>query len=147
MADFDSILKFWAVVEQDLAGNGGLVLTRLFKKHPHTQQLFPKFKTIPQSKLDNNADINAHGATVLAKLGELLKAKGNHANILKPLSVSHATKHKVTIENFKLIVDIIVDVMVEKAGLDAPGQKALRDVLGIVVDDMQANYREIGFDG
>lgn len=46
--------------------------------------------------------MSAHGATVLKKLGELLKAKGNHAALLQPLANTHATKHKIPINNFKV---------------------------------------------
>lgn len=77
-------------------------LHSLFTEHPETQKLFPKFAGIPQGDLAGNAAVSAHGATVLKKLGELLKAKGNHDSILKPLANSHATKHKIPINNFKV---------------------------------------------
>lgn len=36
--------------------------------------------------------------------------------------------------------------MAEKAGLDAPGQQALRNVMAAVIADIGANYKELGFD-
>ncbi|XP_044201903.1 myoglobin [Thunnus albacares] len=147
MADFDAVLKCWGPVEADYTTMGGLVLTRLFKEHPETQKLFPKFAGIAQADIAGNAAISAHGATVLKKLGELLKAKGSHAAILKPLANSHATKHKIPINNFKLISEVLVKVMHEKAGLDAGGQTALRNVMGIIIADLEANYKELGFSG
>lgn len=77
-------------------------LFSLFTEHPETQKLFPKFVGIPQGELASSSAVADHGATVLKKLGELLKAKGNHAAILKPLANSHATKHKIPINNFKV---------------------------------------------
>lgn len=74
----------------------------LFHEHPETQKLFPKFTGIAKGDLASNAAVSAHGATVLKKLGELLKAKGNHAAILKPLANTHATKHKIPINNFRV---------------------------------------------
>lgn len=74
----------------------------LFTEHPDTQKLFPAFAGIAQADLAANAAISAHGATVLKKLGELLKAKGNHATILRPMAVSHGTKHKIPLHNFKV---------------------------------------------
>ncbi len=74
----------------------------LFTEHPDTKNLFPKFASIAQGDLAGSAAISAHGATVLKKLGELLKAKGNHAEILKPMATSHATKHKIPLINFKV---------------------------------------------
>ncbi|XP_026214608.1 myoglobin [Anabas testudineus] len=147
MADFELVLKHWGPVEADYSTHGNLVLTRLFIEHPETQKLFPKFVGIPQSDLAGNAAVSAHGATVLKKLGELLKAKGNHESILKPLANSHATKHKIAINNFKLITEVIVKVMEEKAGLDPAGQKALRNVMALVIADLEANYKELGFTG
>ncbi|KAF3687574.1 Myoglobin [Channa argus] len=143
MADFDLVLKCWGPVEGDPSRYGSLVLTRLFTKHPETQKLFPKFVNIPQADFATNAAIAAHGATVLNKLGELLKARGNHASIIKPLAISHATKHKIPVNNFKLISEVIVEIMAEKAGLDASGQQALRNVMAIVIADLEANYKEL----
>lgn len=34
--------------------------------------------------------------------------------------------------------------MAEKAGLDQTGQEALRSIMGIVIADMAANYKELG---
>ncbi|XP_037620800.1 myoglobin isoform X2 [Sebastes umbrosus] len=147
MTDFDMVLKCWGPVEADYTAHGGLVLTRLFTEHPDTLKLFPKFAGIAQGDLAANPAISAHGATVLKKLGELLKAKGSHAAILKPLSKSHATKHKIAINNFKLITEVIVKVMEEKAGLDAAGQQALRNVMAAVIADIEADYKELGFTG
>lgn len=77
-------------------------LRSLFTQHPDTLKLFPKFAGITQGDMAGNAAISAHGATVLKKLGELLKAKGDHAAILKPMANTHANKHKITINNFKV---------------------------------------------
>ncbi|XP_053274648.1 myoglobin [Pleuronectes platessa] len=147
MADFDMVLKCWGPVEADYTTHGNLVLTRLFTEHPDTQKLFPNFAGIPLGDLAGNGAVSAHGATVLKKLGDLLKAKGNHATILKPLAHSHATKHKIAINNFRLITEVIAKVMEERAGLDAAGQQALRNVMDVVIADIQANYKELGFEG
>lgn len=75
----------------------------LFLAHPETQKLFPKFAGIPSGQLAGNAAVAGHGAIVLKKLAELVKAKGQHADILKPLATSHANIHKITIANFKVV--------------------------------------------
>ncbi|MED6271764.1 hypothetical protein CHARACLAT_023662 [Characodon lateralis] len=147
MADFDMVLKHWGPVEADYSSHGNLVLTRLFHEHPETQKLFPKFAGLGKGDLASNAAVSAHGATVLKKLGELLKAKGNHAAILKPLANSHATKHKIPINNFRLITEVIAKIMEEKAGLDAAGQQALRNVMAIVIADIDSTYKELGYTG
>ncbi|XP_063058880.1 myoglobin [Engraulis encrasicolus] len=147
MADYDLVLKCWGAVEADYNTHGGEVLTRLFKEHPDTQQLFPKFVGIAQGDLAGNAAVAAHGATVLKKLGDLLKAKGSHADILKPMATTHAQKHKIGLANFGLITEVIAKVMAEKDGLDAAGQDALRKIMGAVTNDIGATYKELGFSG
>uniref|UniRef100_A0A3Q2P474 Myoglobin n=1 Tax=Fundulus heteroclitus TaxID=8078 RepID=A0A3Q2P474_FUNHE len=147
MTDYDMVLKHWGPVEADYNAHGNMVLTRLFHEHPDTQKLFPKFVGIAKGDLASNAAVSAHGATVLKKLGELLKAKGNHAAILKPLANTHATKHKIPINNFRLITEVIAKIMGEKAGLDAAGQQALRNVMAVVIADIDTTYKELGFSG
>ncbi|XP_077057424.1 myoglobin [Siphateles boraxobius] len=147
MSDHELVLKCWGAVEADYTGHGGEVLTRLFKEYPDTQKLFPKFVGIPQSDLAGNAAVAAHGATVLKKLGELLKAKGDHAALLKPLANTHAKTHKIALNNFRLITEVLVKVLEEKAGLDPAGQSALRKVMDVVIGDIDGYYKEVGFAG
>ncbi|KAL4647880.1 Myoglobin-like [Arapaima gigas] len=147
MSDFDLVLKCWDAVEADYSGLGGEVLARLFKDYPDTQKLFPKCVDIPPSKVAGHAAVVSHGAVVLRKLGELLKAKGNHASILKPLATTHANTHKIALSNFKLLTEVIIKVFAEKAGLDADGQVALRKVMGVIIADIDGCYKELGFLG
>ncbi|KAG7281613.1 hypothetical protein CRUP_019125 [Coryphaenoides rupestris] len=119
-----------------------------FLQHPDTQKLFPKFAGIAdKGELASSAAVAAHGATVLRKLGELLRARGNHATLLQPMATSHANTHKIPINNFKLITEVIAKHMAEKAGLDAAGQGALRKVMAVVIEDIDATYKELGFSG
>ncbi|KAJ8377363.1 hypothetical protein AAFF_G00260920 [Aldrovandia affinis] len=147
MADFDIILKAWVPIESDLTGNGGLVLNRLFERHPKTLELFPKYVGKTQQELLGNAALAEFGAVVLKKLGELLNARGNHSAILKPLATDHAKKHKIPIVNFSLISEIVVELMAEKSGLDAEGQAIMRKVMTAVIADIDTVYKELNFQG
>lgn len=82
-----------------------LSLCSLFMEHPETQKLFPKFVGIARGDLAGNSAVAGHGATVLKKLGELIKAKGKHADLLKPLATTHANTHKIALNNFKVASD------------------------------------------
>lgn len=55
-----------------------------------------------QADLASNGDLTAQGVTVLTKLGEVLKTRGNHGEIIKNLSKTHANQHKVPIGHFKV---------------------------------------------
>lgn len=45
----------------------------------------------------------------------------------------------------QIISEVIVKIMEEKAGLDPAGQQALRNVMAVVIADMDAAYKELGF--
>uniref|UniRef100_A0A4W5NGT5 Myoglobin n=1 Tax=Hucho hucho TaxID=62062 RepID=A0A4W5NGT5_9TELE len=141
MDNFDMVLKCRGPVEADYNKHGGLVLSRLFAAYPDTLKLFPKFAGIAAGDLSGNAAVAAHGATVLKKLGELLKAKGDHAAILNPLATTHTKQHKIALNNFMLIREIICKVMCENAA----GQDALRQVMGVVIADIDVTYKKLGF--
>ncbi|KAL4647879.1 Myoglobin-like [Arapaima gigas] len=145
MADFDQVLSCWSAVEADYTGIGGVVMTSLFQQYPDTQKLFPKFAEIPPDELAGNVAVAEHGAVLLRKLGEIVKAKGAHVAILASLATTHVNVHKIPISNFKLLKEVIIKVFAEKVGLDADGQTALSSVLDVVIADMDTNYKELGF--
>ncbi|XP_076845455.1 myoglobin [Brachyhypopomus gauderio] len=147
MSDFDMILAVWPKVEANLKDYGGEVLWGLFLEHPESQKYFPKFRDIPQGELQGNAAIAAHGCTVLTKLGELVKAKGNHASVLKPLATTHANQHKIPINMFKLITEVLISVLQKKAGIDKATAEAFRRVMTAVTADIDSYYKELGFAG
>lgn len=47
----------------------------------------------------------------------------------------------------QLITEVIAKIMGEKAGLDAAGQQALRNVMAVVIADIDTTYKELGFSG
>ncbi|XP_028671138.1 myoglobin [Erpetoichthys calabaricus] len=145
-ADFDAVLASWGPVEADSPGYGEAVLVRLFTDHPESQKLFPKFKNLSQGELSGNAGIKAHGNVVLSKLTALIKQKGDHAALLKPLAESHALQHKIPRKNFEIISEVIVKVVAEKnSAFNADAQAALRRVLKVVVADLGCFYDEHGY--
>lgn len=48
---------------------------------------------------------------------------------------------------FQLITEVLVKHLGEKAGLDVAGQDALRKVMAVVIADIDATYKELGFSG
>uniref|UniRef100_A0A8C9SGY6 Uncharacterized protein n=1 Tax=Scleropages formosus TaxID=113540 RepID=A0A8C9SGY6_SCLFO len=55
---------------------------------PRTEVLI-WFANIPPPELAGNTVVAQHGTGVVRKLGELLKAKGDHASVLTPLVTAH----------------------------------------------------------
>lgn len=47
----------------------------------------------------------------------------------------------------QVIAEILGKVMEEKAGLDGPGQQALKRLMAAIIADIEANYKELGFSG
>ncbi|XP_016139700.1 myoglobin-like [Sinocyclocheilus grahami] len=141
MADYKVVLNCWEDVKGDYAGYGGKVLTRLFKEYPHTRKFFPKIKSIPMSDLEGNVAVGAQGAIVLRKLGKLLEAKGDHATIRKLLDTSQDNTHKIDLSSFRLITEVLVEVLVEKVK-----RRALETVMKHLIDVIALYYKEIGFD-
>ncbi|XP_028671168.1 myoglobin isoform X1 [Erpetoichthys calabaricus] len=139
--EWNLVLKGWAKVESDPAGVGQAVLLRLFADHKETLSSFPKFKNLSPAELQSSGDVRAHGLIVVNKLTEVFKKKGEHANSLKPLAESHSKKHKIPIQYFEMISDVIVKVMAEKiADFGADGQAAVRKALKVFTTDIGIFY-------
>lgn len=76
-----------------------LLFGRMFQNHPETQELFDKFKHLKTlDEMKSSEELKKHGTTVLSALGNILKQKGQHEAVLKPLAESHATKHKIPVK-------------------------------------------------
>ncbi|XP_041093709.1 myoglobin [Polyodon spathula] len=155
-AEWTLVLKAWGPVEADLAGHGQAVLLRAFISVPE------------QADLPGSADIKAHGSIVITKLGDLLKQKGGHAALLRPLGETHAKKHKSLSKlryrekkkckkkgfltaaslSCQLICDVIVKVLAEKySSFGADSQAAMTKALDLIFSGMGPLYQEFGFAG
>ncbi|KAK3510757.1 hypothetical protein QTP70_022468 [Hemibagrus guttatus] len=134
VATVESFRFLGSTIAQDL---------NLFKKHPETQELFPNLKDIKQHELAQNNAVNEHGETVLKKLSELIKAKGQHADILEQWATTDAKQNKIKEDNFQ----IIADVFTENGILNEARRESLRRVLNAVINDIGCFYKDLGFDG
>lgn len=54
---------------------------------------------------------------------------------------------KLSVFSLQLITEILVKVLEEKAGLDAAGQQAFRNVMAVVIADLDSKYKELGYAG
>lgn len=115
-AQWNNVLGFWTKhIEGDLANIGHEVLIRLFLQSKAAQNLFEKFKHLSsEAEMRGCADLQKHGNTVFTALGKTLKLKGHHDAELRPMAESHSKKHKIPVENFTLICNVIDKYFHEK---------------------------------
>nr|P02199.2 RecName: Full=Myoglobin [Aptenodytes forsteri] len=147
--EWQQVLTMWGKVESDLAGHGHAVLMRLFKSHPETMDRFDKFRGLKTpDEMRGSEDMKKHGVTVLT-LGQILKKKGHHEAELKPLSQTHATKHKVPVKYLEFISEAIMKVIAQKhaSNFGADAQEAMKKALELFRNDMASKYKEFGFQG
>uniref|UniRef100_A0A8C8IJQ6 Uncharacterized protein n=1 Tax=Oncorhynchus tshawytscha TaxID=74940 RepID=A0A8C8IJQ6_ONCTS len=140
MANFDMVLKCWGPVDPDNK-HGGLVLSRSVDNiglyFALAQGVTFFLLTLSISARWNAAEA-AHGATVLMKLGELLKV-----TTLPSLSPWQPPTPPIKHQHLLLLItEIICKVMGEEAG-----REALRQVMGVIIADIDVTYKELGFAG
>ncbi|GCC38630.1 hypothetical protein chiPu_0017145 [Chiloscyllium punctatum] len=124
-------------------------VVRLFKEHPDTKALFPKFKDIPLEQLGNNEDLRKHGTTVLRALGNIFRQKGNHSVNVKELADTHINKHKIPPYNFTLITNVASVVLTEMypGEMTKPMQDSFSKVFKIICSDLEQLYKAANFQG
>nr|XP_033785360.1 myoglobin [Geotrypetes seraphini] len=148
-SEWQHLLKLWEKVEVDPSEHGKIVLLRLFHDNPKTLEHFEKFKHLKPDELKHSEDLKKHGNTVFTALGKILKKKGHHEAELKPLALSHATKHKIPIQFLQDFGSAFSHTMAEKhpAECGADTQAAIKKFMDMFCHDMAAGYKEHGFHG
>ncbi|XP_072444556.1 myoglobin [Chiloscyllium punctatum] len=149
MSDWENVNTVWSAVEPNITTVGQNILLRLFKEHPDTKALFPKFKDIPLEQLGNNEDLRKHGTTVLRALGNIFRQKGNHSVNVKELADTHINKHKIPPYNFTLITNVASVVLTEMypGEMTKPMQDSFSKVFKIICSDLEQLYKAANFQG
>uniref|UniRef100_A0A8D2I853 Globin domain-containing protein n=1 Tax=Urocitellus parryii TaxID=9999 RepID=A0A8D2I853_UROPR len=104
----------WGKVNVDEVG--GEALGRLLVVYPWTQRFFDSFGDLSSaSAVMGNAKVKAHGKKVIDSFSNGLKHLDNLKGTFASLSELHCDKLHVDPENFKLLGNVIVVVMVQAA--------------------------------
>lgn len=100
---------------------------------------WPKVTTLPSSNLWPTAMPQSTRSRLLTLRW------GCHGEMLQLFFLISHLILKQTVYFIQLITDVLVKVMEEKAGLDAVGQQALRNMMTTVIADIDATYKELKF--
>ncbi|MBN3320981.1 CYGB2 protein, partial [Atractosteus spatula] len=93
---------------------------RLFTDHPETKKYFKRFKNLDTpEQMQTNPSIKLHGKRVMNTLNQVIDNLDDWAavkEILTALAERHRDVHKIHIQNFKLLFDVIIKVYGEALG-------------------------------
>ncbi|XP_059408978.1 myoglobin-like [Carassius carassius] len=126
-ADYKLVKERLDNFKSDRAGHGGLLLTRLF---------------VIQSDLKGGMPARDEGKIVLEKLCKPLMAEGDHATYIKAMASGNNTD-KFILRNFRLITEVLMEVMDKEKCLYDIGQKrALERVMECVIKCITIYFKE-----
>ncbi|KAF3419978.1 hypothetical protein E2986_14097 [Frieseomelitta varia] len=120
----------WAVVRKDEVASGIAVMTtslrldstkffcRFFKKYPEYQRYFPAFKDTPLNELPANKRFQAHCASVITALNNVIDSLHDPA-LMEASLISLAERHKnrgQTKEEFQNLKEVMLEVLRQALG-------------------------------
>nr|VDB32520.1 GbE1 [Lepidosiren paradoxa] len=136
--------KFYANAED----NGAVVLSRMFKEHPHTVSYFKNFKELQSMaekassvELQGLSEVRGHGKKVLSALNDMVQYLDNMDSLKKvtePLGKKHAVELQVDVKDFDIIFTILLDLLGEKCGGDA--KTDLKKVTDLLYEEIKSTY-------
>ncbi|XP_043942329.1 cytoglobin-1-like [Protopterus annectens] len=110
-ADIQKAKSVWQKFYVNAEDNGAIVLSRMFKEHPHTVSCFTNFKelqsiarTASVTELEGLSDVCTHGKKVLSSLNNMVQQVDNMDALkatIEPLGKKHAVELKVDVKEFE----------------------------------------------
>ncbi|XP_048148681.1 hemoglobin subunit beta-like [Corvus hawaiiensis] len=135
------ITGLWGKV--NVAECGAEALARLLIVYPWTQRFFASFGNLSSpTAIIGNPKVQAHGKKVLTSFGEAVKNMDNIKNTFSQLSELHCDKLHVDPENFRLLGDILIIVLVANHGKEfSPScQAAWQEMVCVVPHALAHKY-------
>ncbi|XP_043938914.1 cytoglobin-1-like [Protopterus annectens] len=146
--DIQKAKSVWEKFYVNAEDNGAIVLSRMFKEHPHTVSYFTNFKelqsiagTASAAKLEGLSEVRAHGKKVLSALNDMVQQVDNMdalKAIIEPLGKKHAVELKVDVKEFEILCGILLDLMAEKCGEDT--KTDFKKVTDVVCEQIKSTY-------
>ncbi|XP_076242699.1 cytoglobin-2-like [Calliopsis andreniformis] len=108
----------WAVIRKNEVASGVAVMSAFFKKYPEYQQYFNAFKDIPVNELPDNKRFQAHCASVITALNNVIDSL-HDPGLMEASLIGLAERHKKrgqTKEEFQNLKDVVFEVLRQALG-------------------------------
>ncbi|NWZ42769.1 CYGB1 protein, partial [Brachypodius atriceps] len=146
-AEVQSARCAWEKIYVDAEDNGTAVLVRMFTEHPDTKSYFTHFKGMDSAEEMKQSDqVRGHGKKVFSAINDMVQHLDNSEaflGIVTPLGKKHATQLKIDPKNFRIICDIILQLMEEKFGGDS--KASFEKVTNEICTHLNNIYKEEGW--
>lgn len=103
----------WAILRKDPVATGVAVMSAFFKKYPEYQQHFEVFKDIPLHELPSNKRFQAHCASIITALNNVIDSL-HDPGLVEANLISLAERHKKrgqTKEQFENLKEVVLEVL------------------------------------
>ncbi|XP_053975238.1 globin-like isoform X2 [Hylaeus anthracinus] len=108
----------WAVIRKDEVGSGIAVMTAFFTKYPEYQRYFSAFKDTPIDELPDNKRFQAHCASVITALSNVIDSL-HDPGLMEASLIGLAERHKIRgqrKEEFQNLKDVVLEVLRQALG-------------------------------
>ncbi|XP_032825880.1 globin-1-like [Petromyzon marinus] len=120
-----AIKSTWPSVFAKAEDVGAEMLSRFISSNADVKKYFPKFKDISsQAELKSSAKVRDHAKRIMAFINDLvdnIDNAGAQTAKLHSLSAEHAEKFKVDPQYFKVISNVLLDILGETFGASFSG--------------------------
>ncbi|XP_056608449.1 cytoglobin-1-like [Triplophysa dalaica] len=143
----------WRPVYEVKEDAGVAVLVRFFTNTPLAKQYFDHFRDIQDpEEMRQNVQLRKHAVRIMTALNMLvvnLRDGDKVDNIFNQMGKSHALKHKVDPSYFKIVTDVILEVLVEafpQVFSEMSVQGAWSKLMSIMCSELNKVYTTVGWD-
>ncbi|XP_062264611.1 cytoglobin-1-like [Platichthys flesus] len=142
----------WSKVYQNCDDAGVAILVRLFVNFPSSKQFFSQFKNIEEpEELESSSQLRKHAHRVMTAINSLVESLDNAdkmGSVLKLVGTAHAVRHKVEPHYFKILCDVILEVLGESFpdAVTPEVAAAWSKLMDTVYFGITAIYEEVGWE-